>query len=54
MSCFAGGDYEYGDTAKMKQHQWAIPEAEGVEGAVRVEAELVEVSNHWNSPWRWW
>jgi translation initiation factor IF-3 len=38
----------------MKEHEWPIPEAEGMEIAVRVGTELVEVSNHRKPPWRRW
>jgi|APAra0007618407_1042631.scaffolds.fasta_scaffold71547_1 hypothetical protein len=54
LSCFTGGDYEYRDTAKMKEHEWSVPETEGPEGTVRMEAQLVEVSDHRKPPWRWW
>ncbi|CAE5963150.1 unnamed protein product [Arabidopsis arenosa] len=54
MSCVGRRDYEDWDAAKMKEHECAIAKAEGVKRAVRIEAELMEVSDHGKSPWRRW
>ena len=41
----SGRDYERRDATKVKEHEWPIAKAKGMERAVRVEAELVEVSD---------
>lgn len=54
MSYVSGGDYDRRDATKVKEHEWPIAKAEGMERAVRVEAELVEISYERKSPRRGW
>ncbi|KAF2534833.1 hypothetical protein F2Q70_00032393 [Brassica cretica] len=50
----SGRDYERRDATKVKEHEWPIAKAKGMERAVRVEAELVEVSDRRHGDGAWY
>jgi hypothetical protein len=52
MSYVSRRDNENRDTAETKEHEWPVARAEGRESTVRVETELMEVSNDRKTPWR--